>query len=218
MPTPAVRTRPCRIDERLSPSFSRSLCLPAAALAQERTASAVGFGGMSANSFSSSSPFSNVDFGVTVAKELTPNIQAIGEFGRVGNMLPSLTSGLLSFTPYDVRVSALYGEGGVRLLAAPGSGVNPYVEATAGIARLTPHVSGFGSVADAIAGTGLGFLRSTDPMLGFGGGILLRGGPVVADVGYRYKQVAGGDSFATLLGVGQNLRAHQVRFGIGVRF
>jgi opacity protein-like surface antigen len=190
----------------------------APALAQDRTASAVGFGGMTTNSFSSSSPFSNVDFGVTVAKELTPNIQAIGEFGRIGNMLPSLTAGLLSFTSYDVRVSALYGEGGVRLLAAPGSGVNPYVEATAGIARLTPQVSGFGSVADAIAAASLGLIRSTDPILGLGGGILMRGGPVVADLGYRYTQVAGGDSFATLLSAGQTMRAHQVRFGVGVRF
>jgi opacity protein-like surface antigen len=143
----------------------------------------------------------------------------VGEFGHVGDMLPTLTSGLLSaFSPYDVRVSALYGEGGVRLLAAADGGVSPYVEATAGIARLTPHVSGFGSVVDAITGTGLNLLRSTDPILGVGGGVLLRGGPVLADVGYRYKQVAGSDSLAGLLAIGQNLRTHQVRFGIGVRF
>jgi hypothetical protein len=189
---------------------------PVAALAQDGTASAVAFGGTSLNSFSASA--SKIDFGVNVAKELTPNLQVVGEFGRIGDMLPSLTSGLLALTPYDVRVSSLYGEGGLRLLAAPDSGVNPYVEASAGIARLTPHVSGFGSSADAMASLGLGFLRSTDPIVGFGGGVLLRGGPVVADVGYRYKQVVGGDSFATLLAVGQNLRAHQVRFGIGVRF
>jgi len=143
----------------------------------------------------------------------------VGEFGRVGDMLPSLSAGLLSaFTPYDVRVSAFYGEGGIRLVAAPDSGVNPYVEASAGIARLTPHVSGFGSSADAITSLGLNFLRTTDPILGVGGGLLLRGGPVVADVGYRYKQVAGNDSLASFLAVGQNLRTHQVRFGIGVRF
>jgi hypothetical protein len=128
-----------------------------------------------------------------------------------------MTTGLLSLTPYDVRVSAFYGEGGVRLIGAPGSGISPYAEATAGIARLSPQVSGFGSLADA-AVAGLGLFRSTDPLLGFGGGFLLRGGPVVADVGYRYKQIAGGDSFANLLAVGQKLRAHQIRFGIGVRF
>jgi len=189
---------------------------PAAAMAQDRTASAIGFGGTSLNSFSTSA--SKVDFGFNVAKELTPNIQVVGEFGRIGNMLPSLSSGLLAFTPYDVSLSAFYGEGGVRLLAAPDSGVSPYVEATAGIARLSPHVSGFGSTADAILGVGFGFLRSTEPILGVGGGFMLRGGPIVADVGYRYKQVAGSDSLVGLLGAGQNLRAHQVRFGIGVRF
>jgi hypothetical protein len=202
---------------RTALSFLLVVCLaPAAAMAQDRTASAVGFGGTSLNAFSSSA--SKVDFGVDIAKELTPNIQVVGEFGRVGNMLPSLTSGLLAFTPYDVSVSAFYGEGGVRLLAAPDSGVSPYVEATAGVARLSPHVSGLGSTPDAFLGVGLGFLRSTEPLLGVGGGVMLRGGPVVADVGYRYKQVAGGDSLVSLLGAGQNLRAHQVRFGVGVRF
>ena len=199
-------------------SFLLTLSLaPAMAGAQDRSASAVAFGGASLNSFSTSP--SKIDFGVNVGKELTPNIQVIGEFGRIGDMLPSLSAGLLSsFTPYDVRVSAFYGEGGIRLLAAPDSGVNPYVEATAGIARLTPHLSGFGSSADAITSLGLNFLRTTDPILGVGGGLLLRGGPVVADVGYRYKQVAGHDSLASFLAVGQNLRTHQVRFGIGVRF
>src|SRR5262245_6240910 len=189
--------------------------LPATALAQDRTAVAVGFGGASLNTFSASA--SKIDFGLNIGKELTPNIQAIGEFGRIGDVLPTMTAGLLSLTPYDVRVSAFYGEGGVRLIGAPGSGVSPYAEATAGIARLSPQVSGFGSIADA-AISGLGLFRSTDPLLGLGGGFLLRGGSVVADVGYRYKQIVGGDSFASLLAVGQNLRAHQVRFGIGVRF
>jgi len=205
-------------SRRTALSFLLVLSLvPATAGAQDRTASAVAFGGASLNSLSASP--SKIDFGVNVGKELTPNIQAIGEFGRIGDMLPSLSAGLLSaFTPYDVGVSAFYGEGGVRLLAAPDSGVNPYVEATAGIARMTPHVSGFGSSADAVTSLGLNFLRTTDPILGVGGGLLLRGGPVVADVGYRYKQVVGNDSLASFLAVGQNLRTHQVRFGIGVRF
>ena len=107
--------------------FATSL-LPASALAQDRTASALGFGGASLNTFSASA--STIDFGVSVGKELTPNIQAIGEFGRIKDMLPTMTAGLLSLTPYDVRVSAFYGEGGVRLIAAPESGVSPYAEAT----------------------------------------------------------------------------------------
>ena len=206
------------LSRRTTLSLLLALSLaPATAGAQDHGASAVVFGGTSLNSFSTSA--SKIDVGVNVGKELTPNIQAFGEFGRVGEMLPSLSAGLLSsFTPYDVGVSAFYGEGGVRLLAAPNSGVNPYVEATAGIARLTPHVSGFGSSADAIASLGLGFLRTTEPILGVGGGLLLRGGPLVADVGYRYKQVVGAESFASVLSAGQPMRAHQVRFGLGVRF
>jgi hypothetical protein len=194
--------------------LATSALAPSASWAQDRTASAVGFGGMSPNSFAGS----QFDFGFNIGKELTPSVQVIGEFGRVSDMLPSLTAGLLDLTPYDVRVSALYGEGGLRLLAAPESAVNPYVEATAGIARLTPHASGFGAGADALTAAGLQLLRGTDPLLGFGGGILLRGGPVVADLGYRYKQVVGADSLSSLLSAGQPLRAHQVRFGIGVRF
>src|SRR5687767_16007017 len=148
-------------------SFLLAVCLtPAAASAQDRTASAIGFGGTSLNSFSTSA--SKVDFGFNVGKELTPNIQVVGEFGRIGNMLPSLASGILAFTPYDVSVSAFYGEGGLRLLAAPDSGVSPYVEATAGIARLPPHLSGLGSTPDAILGAVLGLLRSTDPIIGVG--------------------------------------------------
>jgi len=191
-----------------------SLCAPGAVAAQDRTAAVTGFGAASLQSFDTPS----IDFGANISKELTPYIQVVGEFGHIGNMLPSLTSGLLLLSPYDVRVSAYYGEGGVRLMGAPGSHVNPYVEATAGFARLTPRVSGLGSGLSALTVAGLNLLGTTDPLLGFGGGVLLGGGPVVADLGYRYKQVARGNSFAELLGAGQPLHAHQVRFGFGVRF
>mgnify|MGYP000421501534 CR=1 FL=1 len=55
-------------------------------------------------------------------------------------------------------------------------------------------------------------------MLGVGGGVLVRGGPVVFDAGYRYKQLFPNDVLGAVLGLGQPLRAHQVRAGIGVRF
>jgi len=186
---------------------------PASALAQEHTAALGGFGGLSLNQISSS----RTDFGVTVGKELTSNIQVTGEFGRVGDMLPPLMAGLISLTPVDLRVSAYYGEGGLRLLAAR-RGISPYVEASAGIARLQPQVSGLGGRWDAVTNGALSLFSSTDPVLGVGTGVLLRGGPLVADLGYRYKQVVGGDSLASLLSVGGNLGVHQVRFGIGVRF
>jgi hypothetical protein len=190
---------------------------PATTLAQDRTASFGGFGGMSVNSLNSVASF-RPDFGINVARELTPNVQAIGEFGFLSDMLPSRTSSLISLTPYDFRVSAYYGEGGVRMLTGSGGGVNPYVEATAGIARLHPALSGVGSRWDPLAAAALNFLNTTEPILGFGGGLMLSGGPVVADLGYRYKKVVGSDAFADLLAAGGTLGAHQVRFGVGVRF
>lgn len=186
---------------------------PALASAQEPSNLVGGYGGLSLNDFSSPRP----DVGVTFGKALTPNIQAIGEFGRVDDMLPSIVNELIAITPYGFKVSALYGEGGVRLLASQGR-VTPYAEATAGIARLRPHVSGFGSTADAIAGIALGFLRTTEPIVGLGGGVLLRGGPVVVDLGYRYKQVFGDNVVTNLLSTGGNLSVNQVRFGVAVRF
>lgn len=187
---------------------------PATASAQDRTNAVTGFGGLSLNESSSPRP----DFGVNVAKNLTPFIQVMGEFGRVDNMLPPFVADVLSFTPYDVRVSAFYGEGGVRFLAAPGSGITPYGEATAGIARLNAGVSGLGSRADALVDIGLNFLQRTEPIVGLGGGVLLRGRGLVVDLGYRYKEVVGNDGITSLLSAGSALRAHQVRFGVGVRF
>lgn len=49
--------------------------------------------------------------------------------------MPSLLSTIVAFTPVDMRVSAWYGEGGVRT-------VRPYNEATAGSARLSTGVAG----------------------------------------------------------------------------
>jgi hypothetical protein len=191
------------------------MCLaPAAARGQEPTAAVAGFGGLSLNSFSPSRP----DFGVNLAKDLTPQIQAIGEFGHVSDVLPPLTASIVAFTPLDLRVSAFYGEAGVRMLAGRGRGVSPYVEGTAGFARLNPRLAGLGSRWDPIAAAALNLFETTEPVLGLGGGFLLRSGPVVADLGYRYKQIASSDSLASLLSGGENLRAHQVRFGIGVRF
>lgn len=187
---------------------------PASALAQGRTNSAGGFGSISLAEASAS----RAGFGGSVAFDLTPNIQAIGEVGRIGDVLPSTTARLLAFTPFDVHVSAFYGEGGVRFLASPGSAVTPYGEATAGIARLRTGFSGSGSRVDAIVGSALRLFDRTEPMAGIGGGVLFRGGPVLVDLGYRYKQVFAGSSLASLLAGGSDIRSHQVRVGLGVRF
>lgn len=182
-------------------------------------ASLDGFGALSVNGLSSLEGSSRpVDFGGRLSVDLVPGVQAIGEIGKMANVLPPLASFALSFLPVDVRVSALYGEGGVRFLAAPRSAVTPYVEASAGIARLSVTVSGLGPAANSGARAALSLLDRTDPIAGAGGGLMFRGGPVLVDVGYRYKQIFANSLVGTVIGAGRNLRSHQVRAGIGVRF
>ena len=184
--------------------------LPASALAQGNS-SVVGFGGFSTNGFDSGS----TSVGGAVSFNLTPGIQAVGEFGHLGNVLPSTADTLLSFA--DVGVSAFYGEGGVRLIAPRGA-LAPYAEATAGFARLdfnTPDLGRFGNLAADVA---FAYVDRTTPIASVGGGLLVRSGPAVFDVGYRYKQLFANDVLQSVLGLGEPLHAHQVRFGVGVRF
>jgi hypothetical protein len=178
-----------------------------------------GFGALSLNQFSSLEGSSlPLDFGGRVSVDLVPGIQAVGEFGRLGNVLPTITDLPLSLLPFDVRASAFYGEGGVRFLVAPRSAVTPYVEASAGIARVSLNIGGLGPTADAVTRAALNLLDSTDPIAGAGGGVMFRGGPLLIDVGYRYKRIFAESLVGTVLSAGQGLRSHQVRFGMGVRF
>jgi hypothetical protein len=192
--------------------FSLLCLLPAVALAQGNSA-IVGFGGFSLNGFDST----GTSVGGAVAVNVTPGIQAVGEVGRLGNVLPTLSETVFSVARTGISASALYGEGGVRLLA-PQAAVAPYVEATAGVARLdidSSFLGGLGGVATDVA---LGFVGRTMPIASVGGGVLARGGPVVFDVGYRYKRLFADEVLQTVLGFGQPLHAHQLRAGIGVRF
>lgn len=178
-----------------------------------------GFGAFPLNQFSplydSDLP---VDFGGRVAFEIVPGLQAIGEFGRIGNVLPELVALPLSLLQVDLNVSAFYGEGGVRLLAAPRSAVRPYVEGTAGIANLGFGINGVGSTTDAVVRAALNLVDRRDPIVGAGGGILLQAGAVHVDLGYRYKRIIANSVLSSLLSAGQELQTHQVRFGLGVRF
>jgi hypothetical protein len=202
-------------------AFAAALALPRASAAQT---SLDGFGSLSMNHLTSLGDSGMpVDFGGRVSFDFVPGVQAIGEFGRIGNVLPSTVTLPLSFAPVDLRVSAFYGEGGIRLLAAPRSAVSPYVEGTAGVAHLRFGIDGFGSTADAITRAALNlaalnFVDTRDPMLGAGGGVLLRGGSVHVDLGYRYKRILSDSLTSSILSVGQNLQTHQVRVGVGVRF
>lgn len=157
-------------------------------------------------------------FGGTVALPLGDNVQIVGEAGRLTDIKASLLDDLLDVTPVDVGMSAWYAEGGIRVTGSRRSAVRPYVEATAGVARLKPSV-GVDGWLGAITNTGLGFLGSTEPMVGAGGGLILQGGPVALDVGYRYKRILAGSGLASAFALDNDgFDVSQVRVGVGVRF
>ena len=180
---------------------------------KETHASLQGFGGLGVGSVNTIHP----TFGGAIVGDLTPNIQLLGEVGRIGDVLPSQTQSLISLSPVDLSVSAFYGSGGVRL-STSSSAVRPYVEASAGIARLTPQVSGIGSgLGGVLTNVGLSMLNRTSPIASLGGGVTLQGGPLFADIGYRYRRVYA-DNWINALGLGSSLGSNEVRVGVGVRF
>jgi opacity protein-like surface antigen len=190
---------------------------PAAARAQGGSSDVQGFGGLTVGSSTFGSALAST-FGGRVDVALTPNLQVIGEGGRLADIKSPLFD-LLDFTGVGVRVSAWYGEGGVRFLAGPPHAtVRPYGEATAGCAKLNPGVSGLGGEVGEYVGIALNLLDSTHGMLGLGGGFVVQGGPVSLDVGYRYKKINAGNSLASLLNAGHDFDVNQVRVGVGVRF
>ena len=193
--------------------FAAAMMAPAMAFAQGETAIG-GFGGFTTNTLQSQRP----SLGGTITFDVSRNVQVIGEAGRIGNVLPTLSNTVFTAAQTGLRVSAFYGEGGVRFLAAPSSKVTPYAEATAGMARVNVNSTHFGGVGNVVTSLALGLVGRNAPMAGVGGGLLVRGGPVVFDVGYRYKQLFADDLLQVALGFGQPLRAHQFRAGIGVRF
>lgn len=183
--------------------------------ADEPRGSVQGFGGLSLGTQSATV---DTSFGGMVIASLTPNIQALGEAGRIGNVLPSTTSALLGFSPVGFGLSAWYAEGGVRFTTSPGSGVRPYVETAAGIARLRTQIDGLGSMPGGVlALAGLRFLDRTDPLASVGGGVTLEAGHFVADFGYRYRRVFS-SSWMDALALGDSLHSNELRVGIGVRF
>ena len=193
-----------------------SLVIPARSNAQT---SLDAFGGLPMNQLSalgdSGVPF---DFGGRVGFEVVPGVQVMGEFGRLANVMPDFIDIGLAFTRVDLRASAFYGEGGVRLLAAPRSAVSPYVEGSAGVAHLQFNIGGINGAAAAVARAALNLVDTSDPIVGAGGGLLFQGGPMQIDLGYRYKRILPGSAVSSFISTGQKLDAHQVRFGVGVRF
>jgi opacity protein-like surface antigen len=189
------------------------LTLASSAHAQEPHAAVQAFGGLGVGSFTTT----DTNFGGSVTGDLTPNIQVVGEAGRIGNVLPSMSQTLFGLTPVDLNVSAWYGQGGVRFTGGS-SALRPYAEASAGIARLQPHLSGIGpGLPSVIANAGLALLDRTAPIASVGGGVTIQGGAFVADIGYRHRRVFS-DSWIDALSLGDSLRTNEVRFGFGVRF
>jgi opacity protein-like surface antigen len=193
------------------------VCLPAVAGAQSANTSVLGFGGLT---FSTSSALEGTStaptLGGLVSAGLTPNVQVIGEIGRMSDIRPALYD-LLDLTPVDLRISAWYGEGGVRFITSPRSAVRPYAQATAGFARLSPGFSGLGGNPDALIGTGLAFLRRTEPLLGVGAGVLLEHGPLSVDAGYRFTKITA-TGVASVINAGNAYQVNEARIGLGVRF
>jgi opacity protein-like surface antigen len=185
-----------------------SIALPETARAQ--SGQVQGFGGLTFGDVTSSSTF-----GGGVAIPLGDNLQIIAEGGRMTDVVPSLVGTLVDFTPIDFGVSAYYGEAGIRVLGSSHHAVRPYAEATAGFARLRTNIHGF--PGDGIVNAALGLFDRNEPLFGVGGGVMLQGGPVVVDLGYRYKKIAAGDSLQSLI-TGGDFSVNQVRVGLGVRF
>lgn len=172
-----------------------------------------GFGGTTFGT-SASAP----TFGGSIAVPLGDNLQIVGEAGRLTDIKTSLLDTALDFAPVDVGMSAWYAEGGLRFIALPHSSVRPYVEATAGVARLKPSVGLDGWAGD-LTNVGLGFLSQTEPVVGAGGGVIVQGGPLFIDLGYRYKKILADDGLARAFSLdGDGFDLNQLRVGFGVRF
>ena len=160
-----------------------------------------------------------INLGGRITIHLAPGFDAVGEVGRIANMLPPLTTAALSFSPVDIAASAFYTEGGVRtFLGNSHSALSPYVEATGGIARVNFRVDGFSATTDDLLQLGLGFTNRTSPTAGLGAGVMWQAGRITFDTGYRYKKIFSPGIVDRLLAGGQQLTSHQVVFGVGVRF
>lgn len=197
----------------LSAAALSGILFSAPAGAQTRGGQFEGFGGMTFGTTTSASTF-----GGGVAVPLGSHVQLLGEAGRLSDVKSSLLDAALDLTPFDVRMSAWYAEGGLRLLTSRDSVVRPYVEATAGVARLTPAIDTNARLG-AIANAGLAFLSETEPLVGAGAGVMLQGGPLVLDLGYRYKRILAGNGLASVFALGdRGLDVSHFRVGLGIRF
>lgn len=189
------------------------MLLSAQADAQTRGGQIQGFGGTTFGTTAAAPTF-----GAGVAVPLGDHLQLVAEGGRLTDIKAPLLDRALDFGDIDVAMSAWYAEGGLRFTGSRHSTVRPYVEATAGVARLNPTV-GLNGWMGALTNAGLSFLGTTEPMVGGGGGVVVQGGPVTVDLGYRYKKILADGGLASAFALGTNgFDVHQARIGVGVRF
>lgn len=188
-----------------------SFVLPSTARAEER-AQIGAFGG-----FTFGDTTSATTFGGNIHAPFARNLEIVAEAGRLEDVMPSTVGTLLKLTPIDFGVSAWYGEAGLRFLASSRSAITPYAETTAGFARMHTGFHGAGS-ADPYVNAALRFFDRTEPLLGVGGGIIVRGGPLTLDLGYRFKRILASDSLQSALTAGDGINVSQARIGVGVRF
>ena len=196
----------------LRPTTMAFALLAAPGLAFAQHLQVQGFGGVTVRGLGTAPTV-----GGNIAVPLGSHVQVIAEGGLMDDIMSPTLATLLDFAPVDVRLSAYYGEGGVRILGSSHSVVRPYAEATAGLARLRTGFSGVGSRSEAIINAGLEFLDTTRPMLGVGTGVMIQGGPVVVDLGYRFNKISAGSAVQSAL-AGGDFNVHQFRFGLGFRF
>ena len=186
--------------------------VPATALAQAGGGQVQAFGGLTMRGVNPSPTFGG-SLGVPIGN----HVQVIAEGGRMSDVISGPLSTLIGFSPIDLRVSAYYGEAGVRVLGSAHHAVRPYAEGTVGMARLHTNVSGLGGTGDLLTNAALGFMSSTQPVFGGGAGVQIQGGPVLVDLGYRYHRFGTGNVVQNVL-TGGNFDVHQVRMGVGIRF
>ena len=190
-----------------------ALSLAGTATAQSRGGSFQGFGGTTFGSTAAAPTF-----GAGITLPVGDHVQVVGEAGRLTDIKAPLLDDLLDPTSFDASMSAWYAEGGLRFSGSRHSAVRPYVEATAGVARLRPRVGADGWLG-AFTNTGLAFFGSTEPLVGAGAGVMFQAGPLALDLGYRYKRILADGALASAFSLGNDgFEVNQVRVGVGVRF
>jgi opacity protein-like surface antigen len=190
------------------------LLIAPAASAQDPHHAVLGFGGLQVGAVG----VSDSTFGGVVTASLTPNLQIVGEGGRIGNVLASTFGPLIALSPVGFSVSAWYVEGGVRFTTGNPSGIRPYAETSAGFARMHTGIGDLGNTEiDLLTDIGLRFLDRTEPIATAGAGVTFESGAFVVDAGYRYRRIFSSD-WISALSLGDTLHTNELRVGIGVRF